>query len=58
MAVIAVGACVYCETEPGDASAKALIATLRKRLSLAHDSVPLCVRMVQVRRTPRQYDTR
>ena len=46
--MIAVCACVYCKSEPGDARAKALVATLRKRLSIAHGSAPLCVRMVQV----------
>ena len=48
MAVIAVCACVYCKSEPRDRRAKVLVATLRKRLSLEHGSVPLYVRMVQV----------
>ena len=45
------GACTYlkCEPEPGDTSTKALVATLRKQLSLARNHVPPFIRKFQVR---------
>ena len=43
---IAFGACMH--SEPGNTHAKALVATLRKRLALGHDLVAPCVRGVQV----------
>ena len=48
VAFIAVHACVHCGPESGDNSVKALVATLRKRLSAARESLPPCVRNVQV----------
>ena len=50
MAFTAVSACVHCEPEPRDTSAKALIATLRKRLSLTSNPLPPYACDVQVRR--------
>ena len=47
-AFVAVSACLHSGSEPGDSSTQALVATLRKRLSLAYDTVPPNVRMVQV----------
>ena len=46
---IAISACLQCEPEPGDIRAMALLATLRKRLSLARASLPGYVRELQVR---------
>ena len=49
VAFIAVSAYLHLETEPSDTSAKALVATLRKRLSAARDALPQFLRDVQVR---------
>ena len=46
---MAVSAYLHCEPEPGDGSCKALVATLRKRLSRARDLVPPNIRELQVR---------
>ena len=43
------GACLHCEDhEPGNTSSKALVATIRKRLSQACESVPPWLRRLQV----------
>ena len=47
-AMVAVCACVHCEPEPGDTSAMALVATLRKRLLPARSLLPPYVRKLQV----------
>ena len=43
---------LHCEHEPGETSLMALVATLRKRLSQARESVPLYVHHIQVHRGP------
>lgn len=47
-AIIAVSAYLHCEAEPGDASAMALLATLRKRLLCARESASRVARALQV----------
>ena len=53
VAFTAVSACMHCEQEHCDTSAKALIATLRKRLSVACDSLQPYVCISRVRWRPR-----
>ena len=50
VAFIAVSVCVHCKAEHNDTSVKALVATLRKRLSAARDSLPPTVLNLQVQR--------
>ena len=47
-AFVAVSTHLHCVLEPGDTSAMALVATLRKRLSLARDSMSADARKLQV----------
>ena len=49
MAFMGISAYLNAEPEPGDASAKALLATLRKRLSLSRNLVSPHARYFQVR---------
>ena len=49
VAFTAGSACVHSKSEPGDTSARALVATLRKRLSVARDLLPPSICSVQVR---------
>ena len=46
---LAVTAYLHCKAEPGDTCTAALVATLRKRLTLAREAVPPHVRKLQVR---------
>ena len=48
VAFVAASVCVHCKTESGDTSVKALVATLRKRLSAARNLLPPRVHNVQV----------
>ena len=50
---VAVSAYLHCAPERGDAAADALVATLRKRLSLAFKLEPLHAQRVQVWAAPR-----
>ena len=52
VATIAVSVYLNSEPEPGEASTKALAATLRKRLLLERTSVPPYVHRLQVRVKP------
>ena len=47
-AFLAASAYIHCPSDPGDASAAALLATLRKRLSLAHEALPPYLQSLQV----------
>ena len=47
-AIIAISAYLHCEAEPGDASAMALLATLRKRLVCVRASASCVARALQV----------